>query len=336
MELIWRNGKCIDYYNMKYNEKTYEFSISVKLEAETKHHICIAPDDILSSIQKGFLTLDGYSPKEFEWKFTTKANSMNQNSTGEIESQFNVKENGTESGQAEEVKILADKIKDVRSNLRSVSEIVHTVYNHHTKLRSNWAKFMWQGNSQFYADASNILETPYHIGCDGDTCWYYWEKEGYEKLVAVPFEKVDEKNVAICDIFSKTNISSGDYYFNNRFDAIQTDQINGQKCYLIKSGIRDVWIDAETYLPLKIITESVPGFSSCVINRFIYDHVNKPIPVSEFSPDSITNLKAQKPEKKTAGYNIRYLNVMDGSNGKMSVGWGRKGSKGWYGGGLNQ
>ncbi len=329
MELVWKNGKCVEYYSMKYNEKTHEFAFDVELEDETEHHIFIAPDNFLSRIPKGFLTLDGHAPKAFEWKFTTKANAADQDATGDNLGQE------AKVDQAREIQLLVEKIKKSRSDLKSVSETVHTVNNHHTKLRSSWAKFKWQGNSQIYANAGNIMSAPYFIGSDGDRCWYYIGMEGHQKLVKVPFEDVDRKNFAICDVFSTSGISSGDSYFNNRFESIKADVIDGHKCYMLHSGMRDVWVDSTSYLPIQIKAEYVPGFTSSVTRRFIYDRVNKLIPDSEFSPESITDLKAQAPKKKSKDYDTINLNVMDSSNGKMSVSWRMTGPKGCYGSGLN-
>jgi hypothetical protein len=62
---------------------------------------------------------------------------------------------------------------------------------------------------------------------------------------------------------------------------------------------------------------------------------NELIPDEEFRPDGGAAVTAVPPEPLTAGYTPRFLNVIDGTSGRMSVRWGMKGPKGTSSSGLN-
>jgi hypothetical protein len=71
--------------------------------------------------------------------------------------------------------------------------------------------------------------------------------------------------------------------------------------------------------------------------EFTYSGLNKPIPEEEFRPPSGPGEAAARNELEPMkeGYTRRFLNVSDGSNGRMSVRWGMKGPKGTLSSGLN-
>ena len=68
---------------------------------------------------------------------------------------------------------------------------------------------------------------------------------------------------------------------------------------------------------------------------FRYVRVNQPIPDEQFQPETGPGIQIQDPKPLDEDYTRRFLNVIDGTNGRMSVRWGRKGPKGWYSSGLN-
>ena len=66
-----------------------------------------------------------------------------------------------------------------------------------------------------------------------------------------------------------------------------------------------------------------------------YTRINEPIPDEEFQPQTGPGVQLKDPLPLDEGYTRRFLNVVDGTNGRMSIRWGRKGPKGTYSSGLN-
>ena len=69
--------------------------------------------------------------------------------------------------------------------------------------------------------------------------------------------------------------------------------------------------------------------------RFLYDAVNQPLPPEGFAIPQLPDVPPGPPEALDVDYTARFVNARDGSDGSMSVRWGRIGPKGRSGGGLN-
>jgi hypothetical protein len=69
--------------------------------------------------------------------------------------------------------------------------------------------------------------------------------------------------------------------------------------------------------------------------RFLYDSVNAPLPVKLFTAPRVEGQPPAAPEALDAGYTNRYVKIRDGSDGRMSLYWGKHGPKGASGSGLN-
>ena len=63
--------------------------------------------------------------------------------------------------------------------------------------------------------------------------------------------------------------------------------------------------------------------------------INKPISDEEFRPPFGPDLRKAQLDPLDEGYTRRFLNVNDGTGGRMSVRWGKTGPKGWSSSGLN-
>ena len=97
-------------------------------------------------------------------------------------------------------------------------------------------------------------------------------------------------------------------------------------------------IDAETFLPSRVETILIHSMRAYSALDFKYTRLNQPIPDEEFRPETVARaprLKAESGPPLADGYTRRFINVSDGSNGRMSVRWGMKGPKGISSSGLN-
>jgi len=69
--------------------------------------------------------------------------------------------------------------------------------------------------------------------------------------------------------------------------------------------------------------------------RFLYDAVNKPLPAGDFAVPKLEGLSPTPPEPLDEDYTKRFINLRDGSDGRMSVRWGKEGPRGTSSSGLN-
>jgi hypothetical protein len=97
-------------------------------------------------------------------------------------------------------------------------------------------------------------------------------------------------------------------------------------------GLVQWWIDAESLLPVAVENYST---SSRYVHDFSFRHVNEPIAQTLFRTPSGEGITRAEPEPLGEGYDRTFLNARDGSAGRMSVRWGKKGPKGTSSSGLN-
>ena len=118
--------------------------------------------------------------------------------------------------------------------------------------------------------------------------------------------------------------------------------LEGKPCHRIRSWrvnlrpnsgdvtpVRDWYIDAQSLLPVRIDSDGL------LCTAFHYMRVNEPIPDEQFQPETGQGIQIQDPQPLDEDYTRRFLNVIDGTNGRMSVRWGKKGPRGWHSSGLN-
>jgi beta-lactamase regulating signal transducer with metallopeptidase domain/outer membrane lipoprotein-sorting protein len=236
-----------------------------------------------------------------------------------------------------------EAVRNKRLNIKSLSETVQTVSDFGKSPESTRAIFKMQGDRQFFADITGVMNGPFFVGSNGKDCWFYYKGEK-EELVMVPFEQVQEKTVSICDFagLSKSGVTKAieDY----KLEYVGEDVLDGRKCHLIRSwsfglekdyllgSVNVGWIDAQTNMLVQVIDDS--GFLTSIY-RFSYDRINEVIPDSEFSPKSLTDIKLSAPEPLNDKYDTRILRIMDGSSGRMEIRWGEKGPGGTRSSGLN-
>jgi len=251
--------------------------------------------------------------------------------------------------QTNQLKSLLEKVGDTRSKLKSLSETVHTVRNSTLpglgELESEWAQFKMQDDRQFYGDVSQAVDLLLYAGSDGKRCWFYSALANgqHSTMAMASFDEIEEKNVVMCDPFGLTKQAISEVLRKNNIEYVGTGMLEGRKSELVRmwpaqhsrSGTALMnlwWIDAETYMPLQLVSDHQTGSWT---RRFIYTTVNQKIDDSQFKPVFAEGTEQKEPQYTTEGYDKRFMNVMDGSGGKMSVRWGRSGPAGSSGSGLS-
>ncbi len=251
-------------------------------------------------------------------------------------------EQATESAQ---LRALIERIREASRKVSSVSENALTTYTLRSRLPdwydrywSQGATFKMQGNKKFVAVIDEIMHAPFRVGSDGTTCWFV----GPATRIEIPSQAVEEKNVLLADPFDARGAADVASIIRDRkLDYSGEIDFNGRRCHLIRSwdvtlpaGLTVItgprwYLDAATLLPVRV----EHGDSYAV--DYIYTQVNEPIPDKEFRPAAGAEARVAGPEPLPEGYNRRFLNVIDGTNGRMSVRWGMKGPKGTNSSGLN-
>ena len=249
------------------------------------------------------------------------------------------------------------EMRQARQQLTSVSEHVTTTYasglvlpaEFGSTINAQSATFKFQGDRRFYGDVSLHMQTEtFVVASDGDQCWWHYAKaengQTEESLQVAPYETIDEKNVLICDPFGlqyrDVDAAAADLHLE--YEGMST--LNGRHCHVIRSTTVKVskewaeakitrwWIDAQQFMPVQVAANQLDGRT---LHTFAYEGINEPIPDVEFAPPSRDDIVAQPVDPLTDGYTKRFLTVVDGGNGRMSVRWGMNGPKGTSSSGLN-
>jgi outer membrane lipoprotein-sorting protein len=310
-----------------YDENKYQFTIPLMLPCNWNGSVKLG----------GFKSVKGVDAEPLELNYST----FRENFSKDLFERFE------KAKESQELRALVEKVKEMRSNLKSLSETVKVVwdYGDEREKREQQMVFKMQGDKQFYADMSRAFDMPWHIGSDGDKCWYYYESKREKKLVMTDFDDIAEKNIAICEPFGVGKYDVDEAIKLNNLEYIGTETLDGRKFHLVRAWSADVqidrttcqvntwWINAETYMPVQLVTDSGRVIRSQYI---IYEKINQPIDDSKFRPDFITDMEPEKPEPLGEGHDTRFINAIDGSGtGRMSVRWGKRGPAGTSSSGLN-
>ena len=247
---------------------------------------------------------------------------------------------------------LLETMKQKRMQLTSLSEHVQNLMLFQKdglfyELQSQSATFKWQKPDQYYGDATGPMTmcTDFRIGSDGQRWWWHAESANSTNFVVCPAKEMHELNVSICDPFDLTHmapaaaatklglnyagvckIGGADYL---QVEAWRIDRIPEMTPY---GSLIQWWIDPKNYRPAQITM-----FSSGFVLRmqFLYDRVNEPLSAGDFAAPKLEGLAPTPPETLGQGYTNRFINLRDGSDGRMSVRWGKKGPEGTSSSGLN-
>ena len=251
----------------------------------------------------------------------------------------------------QQLKEVLEQVKKTSMGLNSLQVVVHMKRESESKAFKTFfdeekeITFKIQGNKQFYADMSRQFGKPWVLGSDGQTCWFYNEYKDNQRLVTLGFDEIDYKNINLCDLFGLRAESVNSVLQSNNLEYVGTGVIDEKQCDMIrdwKSTVRgdhatcsvNTWfIDSETHMPLQVLKESDRNKTNW---RFEYERINQSFDDSEFRPESVTDIAAKPEEPLGEGYDTRFINVIDGTKtGRMSIRWGKKGSRGTSSSGMN-
>lgn len=270
-----------------------------------------------------------------------------------------------ELGKAEQEKIetgtrnprllnLLETMKQKHAQLTSLSERVQrlTLVQNDAlfiELQSRSGTFKWQKPDQFYGDATDFMYgcADFRIGSDGQRWWWHYQSaaDTNYSFVVCPAKEMHELNISICDPFDlvhKTpslaaahlglNYAGNPNAASDDCPVVNAWQINRRRVGAPLGSLLEWRMDPRTYRVQETTRFTV---GQVMRIKFLYDSVNKPLPAGDFAIPELKGLSPAPPEPLDADYTNRFLNLRDGSDGRMSLRWGKKGPKGTSSSGLN-
>jgi beta-lactamase regulating signal transducer with metallopeptidase domain len=251
-----------------------------------------------------------------------------------------------------------EKSQAAHNDLHSVSETVRSVSlkssgfagRRYSALEGTGSRFKMQGRRQFFGDVSQIMGIPFRIGSDGTECWFYScgpDDSGATKptLVTHRYDDIQSKKLVLLEPFDFDARHLEEVVKERRLEYLGLEKINQTECHLVRSidvdeigpdgelfvAVVRWWIDSKTNRLLQVASDTTYGPT---ILSFQTDSINQQLPITEFQPTTPPHVVLDL-EPLGEGYDTRYLQISDGSNGRMSCRWGKKGTKGSSTGGLN-
>jgi hypothetical protein len=242
---------------------------------------------------------------------------------------------------------LLKTMKKNREQIYSIAEHVQflSLYqrNHvFVELKSAGASFKWQESGEFYADIGELMLariSDFRLGSNGQRCWWYEVSSGYSStnMVICPVNEIQPLSTTICDPFNLTQMTPIAAAAKLRLKFAGFGTLGGRTCCQVEAWpiiesleiprfgpLTHWWIDSKTSRPAQI-----EAFDSGQVfrTRFLYDSVNKPLPIQDFAMPIQKELTATPPDSSNATNTNSFLNLSDGSDGNMKVNVGKKGSQ---------
>ncbi len=237
-----------------------------------------------------------------------------------------------------------------------------------TRFSAKRGRFAFQGDRQFIGDVSGWMGQAFMVGSDGATCWFLHERRSADSgpalaLISCDVDKVEKKRVLIADAFGVDDETIDKGPIDGPLDegplagpAIEK-HIAKRSLTLVNSGrgpadpyvvrswsarnlggdtawveVTDWGIDAETFLPTRVVS-SFGGHQ--MTTELAYSDVNEKLPLQRFQPPADETAQKEDPAPLSEKYDIRFLQLGDGSSGRVSCRWGMTGSGGTSSSGLN-
>jgi hypothetical protein len=231
------------------------------------------------------------------------------------------------------------QIKSARVTTTTAMDFAALAWSY--ELNQSEASFARQGK-QYFGDVSQIMKSPvFQVGSDGENCWFRYGNE----VTVVPSAEVEQQNVAVADGFSAlTNLSPEEIVARYQLEHVGFRTVGTRKYHVLRSwaNVKSMWqraqhltgfqewlIDQETALVFQVASGRV------MRTQFAYEAVNEDIPATIFAVPAGEGITRKVAEPLDEGYSKRFLNVSDGTNGRMSLRWGKQGKKGTNSSGLN-
>jgi hypothetical protein len=286
---------------------------------------------------EGFRSQDGVAAEPATVKYRTLRTVVSESLRRRID----------EAGRSAELRQLVERVRKARRDLTSVSEeALWTIFSAEDRspgwyhsYETHGSRFLMQGGQKFVGVVDDVMRIPFRVGSDGTTCWFRRRNE----LTSLPAKDVAEKHLLFCDPFNAAGPADAERVIREeKLEYLGETTVRGRRCYGVRSWavalggewlspVRDWFFDATTLLPVRV---EMVGSGGQTID-YTHTRVNQPIPDEAFKPESGPDVKAVPAEPLAEGYTRRFLNVIDGSSGRMSVRWGMQGPKGTSSSGLN-
>jgi len=204
--------------------------------------------------------------------------------------------------------------------------------------------------NRYYADVSQqMLSTDaFIIGSDGDNWWWHMGSGTRDKasLMVCARQDMHQTNICICDPFGLTGQTPEEAAKALELSYVGRARVGETDCHLLERWAIDGshpeficsgdlvrwWVDADSGRPVEV---GQLGGDYLMRTRFLYDAVNEPPSAQAFAIPKVPGVQSTPPETLDDDYNSRFVNVGDGSDGRMSVRWGKIGPKGRSSSGLN-
>jgi hypothetical protein len=242
---------------------------------------------------------------------------------------------------------LLEAMQGKRAQLKSIAERCQTLMvskggdkSVFTRLYSQGASFQWQWPDRFYGDVSERMNyAAFRIGSDGQNWWWHTAKslQGIQKLTLCPVNEMQKQYISLCDPFELMQKTPAQAAADLGLRLVDSNNGQNSTIHLLEAIVRDgqmmQWqIDAQTLRPAEVAR----FYRNSVMRyRFHYDVVNEQLPPETFAVPKPEGVTPSSAEVLDANYTNHFINLRDGSDGRISVRWGKEGPKGVRSGGLN-
>lgn len=247
---------------------------------------------------------------------------------------------------------LLKEMAAARQGLTSIVERVQTIHLQQgqaafTRLRSDASFFAWESPNRFVADVTGPMQgcKAFRVGCDGRTAWWQYEGHGKAKLTKAPVGEIHPMELSFADPFSLTSCTPEEAALREGLTyagkvpegegeahVLQSWELNVFGGSYAFGQLRQWHIDARTKRVLRC-----ESYAPESVGRWVFEveSVNQPVPAELWAPPADPRLQDEPLEKLEAEFNQRFLKAHDGSNGRMSVRWGKRGPQNESSSGLN-
>jgi len=251
---------------------------------------------------------------------------------------------------------LLSSMKSARERLSSGIENIQQISlfgsekSFYQNLTVNPATFKWQGTNQNYADISEIMNCrPFILGSDGTNCWLYAnDQDNKRRIDSFLITSNADIYTTVADPFNLTKHTVAFVMEHDRLIYKGQETLAGRPCYRVEcwfvqqpkekydftfAAKSEWWIDAETFLPVRLVQYSQNG---CEIYNFYFEKLNEPMPVADFQPPIENGINVKADDWFKLGPDDNYFfRIKDGGDGRMSGRIGRQGPNGSTNSGLN-
>jgi len=323
--LQWESGGLRRCERIRYDEKSQEFALPLRLEPGCTHRIVINAET-KGAGPCGFQSACGTPACRYEWSFTTSGPSSGD-----------AAENAP-SAATRSVRSVVEAFNRTRATMASFVETVATIEcaqlgpQGFCRLRAYAAVFNLQGPQEYLADVSDACGRPTVLFSDGalnHICGYYRQGRGDPDAVFCRSEEISRQQVTLADPFDWRSGSAEAVCAQLKLRHGGTIDFEGRRCHVVESrpggdeSSRQWWIDADSHLLVRVVSHDDAGRRTTSWPAFA--HVNEPQPHMETIPNA--SYQAVSRHKRMAeplpdGSTARFMEISDGSRSPIRARWG--------------